>query len=81
MFSDTMSLQTEDHRFEVNWRPLSVVMEVRTPKCAIQPETNVLATFSAVIIVIGNASGHLINRSIHVKRYVMFSEGGNGLTK
>ncbi len=80
MFSDPMSLQTKDHRFEVNWRSLSVVMEVVTPNCAIQPETNDLATFSAVILVIRNASDHFVNRSILVNRYMKFSEGGKGLT-
>ena len=52
-----------------NCRPRSVEMVDGTLNRAIQPEANVSATVSAVMSVIGNASGQRVKRSIHVSIY------------
>ena len=51
----------------------------RHPKSS--PCTKACATASAVIAVIGMASGHCVNLSIHVSRYLNPSEGGRGPTR
>ena len=52
-----------------------------TPNRAIQQCTKACATASAVIVVIGMASGHHVRLSIHVSRYLNPSEGGRGPTR
>ena len=56
------------HRLDSNCRPRSVVTLEGTPNRAIQPLTKACATTSAVMAVIGKASGHHVNLSIHVSR-------------
>ena len=64
-----------------NCRPLSVVIVVGTPNLAIHPLRNALATTSADIAVMGIASGHLVKRSMQVRRYVYPCEVGRGPTR
>ena len=47
-----------------------------TPNCTNHPATNALATVSAVISVIRNASGQCVKLSTHVSKYVKPFEGG-----
>ena len=56
--------------YESNWRPLSVEKVEGTPKRAIQQLTKAQAIVSAVISVIGMASGHYVNRSTQVSIYL-----------
>ena len=51
-----------------NCTPQSVVMVEGTPKAEIQRATKTRATVSAVMSGIGIASGHLVYRSIQVRR-------------
>ena len=64
-----------------NWRPRSVVMVEGQPKFATHRSTKARATVSAVMSLIGTASGHRVKRSTHVKRYEYPFESGNGPTK
>ena len=50
------------------------------PKRAIQPLTNASATVSAVMFVMGMASGQRVKRSTQVRRYLKPREGGSGPT-
>ena len=63
-----------------NCGPLSVVTVDGTPNRAIQPLTNALATDSAVIFMMGMASGQRVKRSMHVSRYEYPFDGGSGPT-
>ena len=57
-----------DHKELVNWRPWSVVMSPGTPKWATQERKRALAQSSAVIVVRGTASNHLVYLSTIVNR-------------
>ena len=65
---DPSSDMSAFHRWDSNWRPLSVTIVEGMPKRATQPWTNVRATTSAVIVESGNASGQRVKRSTHVRR-------------
>ena len=69
-----------DHRADSNCDPLSVVIVDGTPNLEIQPLTKVLATVSAVILVIGMASGQRVKWSTHVSRYEYPFDDGSGPT-
>ena len=62
--------QMADHRDEVNWAPLSLVITAGTPNLEIHPWNMEEAHSAAEIPVRGIASGHLVDLSMHVKRYV-----------
>ncbi|KRZ75625.1 hypothetical protein T10_8910 [Trichinella papuae] len=68
------------HVCELNCRPLSVVIRLGTPKRAIQLFRKVRATVVAVMSWIGQASGHLVNLSMAVRRYLKPSDCGSGPT-
>ena len=51
------------------------------PKRDTHCEMNAWATVSADMSGIGIASGHLVKRSTHVRRYVLPFEGGRGPTR
>ncbi len=61
--------------------PLSVVTVEGTPNLEIQPCRKVAATDSAVMFTRGMASGHLVNLSMQVSKYVCPLEVGSGPTK
>ena len=63
--------QMDDHKDEVNWGPLSLVITARTPNLEIHVE----------IPARGIASGHLVYLSMHVNRYVKPCEEGKGPTR
>ena len=56
------------HRSDSNWLPWSVVMDVDTPKRAIQLVRKACATDVAVMSVNGTTSGQRVKRSTQVKR-------------
>ena len=58
------------HNLDVNCEPLSEVMSKGMPKRAIQWKTNALAHVSVSIPFSGTASGHLVNLSTIVRRWV-----------
>ena len=60
--------------------PLSDVMWSGRPKRAIQAFRRADAQVDVVVFSIGTASGHLVERSMIVKRYWWLSEGGSGPT-
>ncbi len=70
-----------DHNFEVNWGPLSEVTCNCKPKRATQLYKSALAQVSASVVFSGIASGHLVNRSTIIKRYVNPCDGGSGPAK
>ena len=51
-----------------NWDPRSVVTVEGTPNLEVHPLTKAYATVSAVMSVIGMASGQRVNRSLQVSR-------------
>ena len=75
------SLVTLDQTSDVNCGPRSLVTVVGTPNRAIQPDMNARARETAEVSEMGMASGHLVNLSMMVKRYVNPWEGGRGPTK
>ena len=69
------------HVAEVNWTPLSEVMLVGTPKQATHVATKASRTASVVVSLSRTASGHLVDLSIMVSRWVKPSrDGGRGPT-
>ena len=56
-------------RADSNWDPQSVVTVEGTPNLDIHPLTKARATVSAVMSVIGMASGQQVNRSLQVRIY------------
>jgi len=56
-----------DHRYEVIWAPLSLVITAGTPNLEIHPWNMAEAHSAADIPVRGIASGHLVDLSMHVK--------------
>ncbi len=60
---------------------LALTMVDGIPKRAIQPLRKACATTSAVVEVRGITSGHLVNLSTHVSRYVKPRDRGSGPTK
>ena len=48
------------------------------PKRAIQPLTNASATVSAVMLLMGMASGQRVKQLMQVRRYVKPRDGGSG---
>ena len=62
--------QMADHRDEVKWAPLSLVITAGRPNLEIHPWNMSEAQSTTEIPVRGIASGHLVDLSIHVKRYV-----------
>ena len=73
--------QMADHRDEVNWAPLSLVITAGTPNLEIHPWNMAEAKSAAAIPVRGTASGHLVDLSMHVKRYVKPLDEGKGPTR
>lgn len=63
-----------------NWVPLSVVITARDPYWAIHVLKNACMIVSAEISGIGVASGHLVNRSIIVRQYLLPWDGWSGPT-
>ena len=72
--------QMADHRDEVKWVPLSLVITAGTPNLEIHPWNMVEAHSAAEIPVRGIASDHLVDLSMHVKRYVKPLDEGKGPT-
>ena len=70
-----------DHNFEVNWEPLSEVKSNGMPNQAIQWKTTALAHVSVSVFFSGIASGHLVNWSTMVRRWVQPGDGGSGPTR
>ena len=64
-----------------SWHLQSALMVEGQPKFATHRSTKARATISAVISLIGIASGHRVKRSTHVKRYEYPFESGKGPTK
>ena len=69
------------HTLDSNCCPRSVTIVEGTPKQAIQPWIRDCATASALIVEMVKASGHRVNLSMHVKRYVYPRDGGSGPTR
>ena len=67
-------------RLEVNTDPLSDVIESGRPNLAIQASMRAETQESVEASDIGTASGHLVERSMIVKRYRQFWEMGKGPT-
>ncbi len=57
------------HKLDSNCLPRSVTTVDGTPNLAIHPLVKARATHTSVMLTRGKASGHLVNRSTHVKRY------------
>ena len=57
------------HRFDVNGVPLSDVIPSGMPNLAIQWFRSASTQFSVFAVLMGTASGHLVDRSMIVKRY------------
>ena len=72
--------QMADHRDEVNLASLSLVITAGTPIIEIHP-WNMAEAHTAEIPVRGIASGHLVDLSMHVKRYVKPLDEGKGPTR
>ena len=70
-----------DHRDEVNWAPLSFVITAGTPNLEIHPWNMAEAHSATEIPVRGIASCHLVDLSMHVKRYVKPLDEGKGPTR
>ena len=68
------------HKLDSNCFPLSVVIVEGIPKCEIHPLTKACATVWVVISGIGTASGHLVNLSMQVSKYVLPFDTGRGPT-
>ena len=62
--------QMAEHRDEVNWALLSLVITAGTQNLEVHPWNMVEEHSAAEITVRGIASGHLVDLSMHVKRYV-----------
>ena len=62
--------QMADNKDEVNWAPLSLVITACTPNLEIHPWNMAEAHSAAEIPVKGIASGHHVDLSMHVKRYL-----------
>ena len=58
------------HKLDMNCEPLSEVMSNDIPKRAIQWNINAFARVSVSVTFSGIASGHLINQSTIVSRWV-----------
>ena len=63
-----------------NCEPRSVVTVDGAPKVDTQRLIKARATVSAVISGIGIASGQRVNRSMHVRRYLLLLDTGRGPT-
>ena len=70
-----------DHKDEVNCGPRSDVISAGTPNREIHPRMRAFVQVGVFASGRGMASGHRVNRSIMVKRYVIPSLGGSGPTK
>ena len=68
------------HKAEVKTDPLSEVIVSGRPNLAIQPSMSAVTQESVVASVIGVASGHLVDLSIVVNRYLYPSDDGSGPT-
>ena len=64
-----------DHRDEVKWAPLSLVITAGTPNLEIHPWNMAEAHSTAEI------PGHLVDLSMHVKWYVKPLDEGKGPTR
>ena len=73
--------QMADNKDEVNWAPLSLVITAGTPNLEIHPWNMAEAHSAAEIPVKGIASGHHVDLSMHVKRYVKSLDEGKGPTR
>jgi hypothetical protein len=73
--------QMADHKEDVNCAPRSLVMIAGTPKRDIQPWNIAEAHSAAEIPAKGITSGHLVDLSIQVKRYVKPCDEGRGPTR
>ena len=62
--------QMADHKAEVNWVPLSLVITAIIPKPDIHLWNMAEAHSDADIPTRGTTSGHLVDLSMHVNRYV-----------
>ena len=62
--------QMVDHRDEVNWAPLSLVITAGMPNLEIHLWNMEEAYSATETPVRGIASGHLVDLLMHVKRYV-----------
>ena len=70
-----------DQSWEVNWAPLSLVIWSGTPKRDTQLYNNAAHRDGVEVSERGMASGHLLNRSTIVNRWVQPREKGNGPTR
>ena len=70
-----------DHRDEVIWAPPSLVITAGMPNLEIHPWNMAEAHSTTEIPVRGIASGHLVDLSMHVKRYVKPLDEGKGPTR
>ena len=73
--------QTADHKAEVNWVPLSLVITAGTPNLEIHPWNMAVAHSAAEIPTSGTASGQRVDLSIKVRRYVNPPDRGRGPTR
>ena len=62
---------------ELNWDPRSEVMVAGMPKFWIHPNVRPSMTLCAEMSTKGTATGHLVNRSTMVSRYLKPFERGN----
>ena len=74
------SLFSSVHNSEVNCGPLSDVRSPGMPKRAIQCRRKPLMHASVLHPAMGIASAHRVYQSTMVKRYLMDSDSGSGLT-
>ena len=79
-FSGSQKCQEVLHNCYLNCHTLVTIQE-GTPYGVIQPSKNALATDSALMLVSGMASGHLVKRSTHVRRYITPCDGRRGPTR
>ena len=68
-------------KWDSNCAPRSVTTVSGMSKREIQPDMKARATASAVILESGITSGHCVNRSTHVRRWVNPRDWGSGPTK
>ena len=72
--------QTAVHKEEVNCVPLSLVIIAGVPKREIHPWNMAEARSVAEIPARGKASGHQVDLSTQVNKYLKACEGGRGPT-
>ena len=73
--------QMADHKEEVNWAPLSLLIIAGTLNPEIHPWNKAEAHSVAEIPARGKASGQRVDLSTQVNRYVKPWEGGRGATR